>query len=64
VVEGLARLAAAHAPDILLIGAVARPRSIHANAGGTAARVLEAIAGDMLVLKPSGFVSPLLTTVD
>jgi universal stress protein E len=64
VVEGLVQLATAHAPDILLMGAVARPRSVHANAGGTAARVLDGIACDMLVLKPPGFVSPLLTTLD
>lgn len=64
VAEGLIQLAAAHAPDILLMGAVARPRSIHANAGGTAARVLDGIACDLLVLKPPGFISPMLTTND
>jgi universal stress protein E len=60
--DGLERLAAEHLPDVLVIGAVARPRSAHAAAGGTAARVLERVDCDLLVLKPPGFVSPLLVT--
>jgi universal stress protein E len=61
-IEGLRQLAAEHHPDILVMGTVARPRSAHAAAGGTAARVLEQIDCDLLVVKPPGFVSPLLVT--
>jgi len=60
--EGLEHLAEEHLPDVLVVGTVARPRSIHAAAGGTAARVLERVDCDLLVLKPPGFVSPLLIT--
>lgn len=60
--DGLAQLVERHRPDVLAIGAVARPRSVHAAAGGTAARVLERVDCDLLVLKPPGFVSPLLVT--
>lgn len=63
-VEGLVRLVSAHAPDILVMGAVARPRWVHSAASGTAAQILERIACDLLVVKPPGFVSPLLVTED
>ena len=62
VTEGLQRLVAEHHPDVLVIGTVARPHSAHAAAGGTAARVLEQVGCDLLVVKPPGFVSPLLVT--
>jgi universal stress protein E len=62
--DGLTQLVEQYRPDVLAIGAVARPRSIHAAAGGTAARVLERVDCDLLVLKPPGFVSPLLVTSD
>lgn len=64
IAEGLVGLARAHAPDILVMGAGARPRSAHSAAGGTAARVLERVECDLLVVKPPGFVSPLLVTTD
>lgn len=62
--DGLLRLAKAQAIDILLMGATARPRSTHAIAGGTAARILERTDCDLLVMKPPGFISPLLVTFD
>ncbi|HWL63187.1 MAG TPA: universal stress protein [Steroidobacteraceae bacterium] len=64
VTEGLTRLAAEHAPDVLVMGAVARPRWVHSAASGTAAQILERIACDLLVVKPPGFISPLLVTED
>ncbi len=60
--DGLARLADEHQPDVLVMGSVARPHSVHAAAGGTAARVLERVDCDLLVVKPPGFISPLLVT--
>lgn len=64
VIDGLAQLVAEHTPDVLVMGAVARPRWAHSAASGTAAQVLERIACDLLVVKPPGFVSPLLVTED
>jgi universal stress protein E len=64
VAEGLERLAVEHLPDVLVMGTVARPHSVHAAAGGTAARVLERVDCDLLVLKPPGFVSPMLVTAE
>jgi nucleotide-binding universal stress UspA family protein len=42
------------------LGAAARPRWENAAASGTAAQLLEQLACDLLVVKPEGFVSPLL----
>jgi universal stress protein E len=64
VTDGLARLVEEHAPDVLVMGAVARPRWVHSAASGTAAQVLGRIGCDLLVVKPPGFVSPLLVTED
>jgi len=64
VAEGLARLANQHHPDVLVMGAVARARSAPAPAGGTASLVLEQVHCDLLVVKPPGFVSPLLVTAE
>lgn len=64
VTEVLAALAKQHAPSILAMGAVARPRWVHSAASGTAAQMLERIDCDLLVVKPPGFVSPLLVTED
>lgn len=64
VVEGLIRLVRERLPDILVMGAVARSRSAHAPPGGEAARLLEHVSCDLLVVKPEGFVSPLLVTGD
>lgn len=61
-VEGLLQLLAVHRPDVLVMGAVARPRSAHSPAGGTAAQILERADCDLLVVKSPGFVSPLLVT--
>jgi universal stress protein E len=47
-------------PDVLMLGAAARPRWAHSAASGTAAQLLEQIPCDLLVMKPEGFVSPLL----
>lgn len=49
-------------PDILIMGASARPRWAHTAASGTVAQVLEEVKCDLLILKPPGFVSPLLVT--
>lgn len=62
VAEGLVRLVNEQAPDVLLMGAVARPRWVHSAASGTAAQILEQMDCDLLVIKPPGFVSPLLVT--
>jgi universal stress protein E len=52
--------AAEYRPNLMLLGASARPRWAYANASGTAAQVLESLTCDLLVVKPAGFVSPLL----
>jgi universal stress protein E len=61
-VESLARLVGERSPDVLVMGAVARPRWIHSAASGTAAQLLERVTCDLLVVKPQGFISPLLVT--
>jgi universal stress protein E len=48
--------------DIHVVGAVALPRWVHSAANGTASQMLERIGCDLLILKPPGFVSPLLVT--
>jgi universal stress protein E len=60
--QGLVRLVSKDAPDVLLMGAVARPRWVHSAGSGTAAQVLREINFDLLIVKPHGFVSPLLVT--
>jgi universal stress protein E len=62
VVEGLTRAAQTYVPDVLVVGAVARSRSGHSAASGTAVRLLERTDCDLMVVKPPGFVSPLLVT--
>jgi universal stress protein E len=62
VADTLAALTREHAPAILAMGAVARPRWVHSAASGTAAQMLERVDCDLLVVKPPGFVSPLLIT--
>jgi universal stress protein E len=49
-------------PDLLVIGAAARGRWRGSTAGGTAALILEEVPCDVLIIKPRGFVSPLLIT--
>jgi universal stress protein E len=48
--------------DVLVMGSVARSRPMESHVGGAAARALEAVKCDVLVIKPDGFVSPMLTT--
>lgn len=62
VIDGLVRLVHERTPDVLVMGAVARPRWVHSAASGTAAQILERLDCDLLVMKPPGFVSPLLVT--
>jgi universal stress protein E len=62
VAEKIIQFASQHRPQIMIMGAAPRARWVYAAAGGTAAQVLEAIPCDMLVIKPPGFVSPLLVT--
>ena len=61
VAPAILEFARSHEPDIVVLGAAARPRWVHA-ASGTAAQVLEDLQADLLVIKPPGFVSPLLVT--
>jgi universal stress protein E len=55
--DGIVDLAKETQPSILVMGAAARQRA-GTGAGGTASDVLERIQCDLLVVKPSGFVSP------
>lgn len=60
--DGLVQLVEAHAPDVLVMGTGLRPRWTHSVASSTAAQLLGLIACDLLVVKPPGFISPLLVT--
>jgi universal stress protein E len=60
VAQALAGFAHARKPDLLVLGVAARPRWTDSAASGTAAQLLEQIDSDLLVVKPEGFVSPLL----
>lgn len=62
--SGIVSLVREREPSVLVMGAVARPRWVHSAASGTAAQVLEHIGCDLLIMKPPGFVSPLLVTDD
>jgi universal stress protein E len=62
VAETIIGFAAENRPHLMVLGASARPRWAYANASGTAAEVLDSLACDLLIAKPSGFVSPLLVT--
>ncbi|MEO8063509.1 MAG: universal stress protein [Pseudomonadota bacterium] len=62
VAQSVIDFTAAHKPHILVIGAASRPRWAHAVASGTAAQILQDVDCDLLVVKPPGFVSPLLVT--
>lgn len=63
-VEGLHHLVRDHRPDMLVMGVAARSRFTHVGPAGTAAQILERLDCDLLVVKPAGFVSPLLVTED
>ena len=62
--EGLKRLVQERKPDVLVMGASSRSRWTHAGPAGTAAQILESLECDLMVIKPPGFVSPLLVTED
>ncbi len=62
--KGIVKLVDQERPTILVMGAIARPRWVHSAASGTAAQILERIGCDLLIVKPPGFVSPLLITDD
>jgi len=61
---GIVQLVQECGPSVLVMGAVARPRWVHSAASGTAAQILERINCDLLIVKPPGFISPLLVTDD
>lgn len=57
--ESISSLADSAGADIVVIGASARPR-LHASDAGSASYLLDAASCDLLVVKPPGFVSPVL----
>lgn len=57
--EGVVDLVHDRRPDILVIGAAGRSR-FPGSVASTASQVLEQVACDLLVMKPPGFVSPVL----
>jgi universal stress protein E len=57
--QGIAELVATAQADILVMGTTGRPRFPNATVG-TAAEVLAKVDCDLLVVKPPGFISPLL----
>jgi universal stress protein E len=61
---GILRLARESNANLLVMGAVTPPQRGHSAASGTAAQILERIDCDLLIVKPPGFVSPLLVTDD
>jgi universal stress protein E len=62
VAETMISFAAEYRPHVMVLGASARPRWAHTNASGTAAEILDSLTCDLLIVKPAGFVSPLLVT--
>jgi K+-sensing histidine kinase KdpD len=50
-----------HERDLLVLGAAARPQGLRTSARGIAAQLLEDPVADLLIVKPPGFASPLLT---
>lgn len=59
--DGIVQLARETRPSILVMGVAARQRP-GAGGGGTACEVIDGIECDLLVVKPAGFVSPVLVT--
>jgi len=53
--EGLVRCATTRRADLLVMGAVSRSGGSRAHIGGTAEAVIDAVACDVLVVKPRGF---------
>lgn len=64
VAQGVLGFLNEHGSDIVVFGAVARFPAGSQGAGGTATLLLEHVIGDVLVVKPPGFISPLLVTSD
>ncbi len=59
--EGIVQLVNETQPSILVMGVAARPRAAKYG-GGTASDVLNQTACDLLVVKPTGFISPAMVT--
>ncbi|HTU67585.1 MAG TPA: universal stress protein [Steroidobacteraceae bacterium] len=64
IAPGVLGFVAAHATDILVLGSGAHSRWRQTGASGTAAQILEFLACDLLVVRPPGYLSPLLVTDD
>lgn len=64
VASNILAFAAAHATQILVLGSGAHSRWRQTGASGTAAQILESLTCDLLVVRPPGYVSPLLVTED
>jgi nucleotide-binding universal stress UspA family protein len=62
--EDLQSLQRGGVPDVLVIGVSARSGFTPIGPSGTAVRILERWDCDLLVVKPSGFVTPLLVAED
>jgi len=59
--EGILELVASAQPTLLVIGSASRPR-FQSSTASTAAHVLEQTSCDLLIVKPPGFISPVLVT--
>ncbi|MEP7243760.1 MAG: universal stress protein [Gammaproteobacteria bacterium] len=59
--EGILELVASAQPTVLVIGSAGRPR-FQGSTASTAAHVLEHTSCDLLIVKPPGFISPVLVT--
>jgi universal stress protein E len=64
VAASVLEFAAGHGTNILVLGSGAHSRWRQSGASGTAAQILESLACDLLVVRPPGYVSPLLVTED
>lgn len=59
---GIVEMLQEHVPDILVVGSAARHRHPHARISTTVSEVLGRATCDVMVVKPPGFVSPLLVS--
>jgi universal stress protein E len=62
VASSVLEFTAAHGTNILVMGSGAHSRWRQTGASGTAAQILESLNCDLLVVRPPGYVSPLLVT--